>query len=94
MGIKIALVLGKFLIVPILLMDSIIAILGQFQIPLPEWASVSPIYRDIFMVIGIIYLTIKLLVMVEGLWSKHMDNEVKKAKVNKTIDDIKKHENE
>jgi len=82
MEVKIAIILGKFIILPIVIIDAIIAILGQLQIKLPEWAAVSPIYRDCFMIIGILFMTVRLLLLLEVLWSKHLDNIDKKNKSN------------
>ena len=79
MEIKIALVLRNFLAVPIVLINTIIILMGQIGIQLPEWAKMHPVYQNIFLIIGIFYLLVRVLIYGEILWEKHLDN-VKKNK--------------
>jgi len=78
-----AIALGKLFIPFILGIDLYIVIMGQLPYQLPEWAQLDPAYRHIFLVIGIIYLAIRVAVYAEKLWSIHMDN----LKKNKELKD-------
>lgn len=86
MEIKLLIFCGKWLVIPVLLMDTIVSIwsyLAQITSPVPPWAQVDPVYRNIFMVIGILYLLVRLAIYIELLWSRHMDNLKKRKNMNK-----------